>query len=155
MSIEQFYQKHKDKLIGYACAFCYDYEFAEDAVHDSFIKAIVQGDTFKSRSESELLSWFYVVIKNKLIDQGRKKHRTEPYVEYIHDSIAKIELDSELELNEMLDSLPQDLAGSVWMRYLLGYNSKEIGKALGVNDATVRSRLKKAREMLKKDCNKD
>lgn len=155
MNIEQFYQKHKDKLIGYACAFCHDYDLAEDAVHDSFIKSIARGNTFKDRSESELLSWFYIVIKNRLIDCCRKSSRTEPYVDYIHDSKAACELDSELELKEMLDSLPESLAGTVWMRYCLGYNSKEIGKALGLNHTTVRSRLKKAREMLKKQYNKD
>lgn len=150
MGIEQFYQKHKDKLIGYACAFCHDYELAEDAVQESFIKAITRSNTFKGRSEPELLSWFYVVIKRQLLDHSRKKWRTEPYMESIHDKECRNQLDSDLEFKEALKSLPDPLSTSVWLRYYLGYNSKEIGEALGVNDATVRSRLKKARELLKK-----
>ncbi len=151
MGIENFYLKHKDKLIGYACAFCHDYDMAEDVVQESFIKALVKDDTFKDRSEPELLSWFYVVIKNHLVDHSRKKWRNQPYVDYIHDAKVKVDLGSDLEFRQMVKSLPDQLAASVWLRYGLGYNSKEIGEKLGINDATIRSRLKKARELLKKD----
>ena len=151
MGIEQFYLKHKDKLIGYACAFCHDYDLAEDMVQESFMKALIKTDTFVDRSEPELLSWFYVVIKNKLVDHSRKSWRNQPYVDYIHDAKQQVGLESDVEFHQLIKSLPDQLAASVWLRYSLGYNSKEIGKRLGVNDATVRSRLKKARELLKKD----
>ena len=150
MNIEAFYQKHKQKLIGYACAFCHDYDLSEDVVQESFLKSLVKCDTFTGRSEPELLSWFYVVIKNRLVDLGRKDWRTQPYYEWMEErSDDAYGMEGAFAFRELIKTLPDTLAAPVWMRYAMGYNSREIGQALGIKDATIRSRLKKAREQLK------
>ena len=56
---------------------------------------------------------------------------------------------------EAILALPRDQKTAVYMYYYEGYSSAEIAQALGCRQGTVRSRLSRARQALKKDLGGD
>ena len=56
---------------------------------------------------------------------------------------------SELEWQELLASLPDEEGLLFTMRYLQGYNSKQLGEFLDMPPGTVRSKLSSARKHLR------
>jgi RNA polymerase sigma-70 factor (ECF subfamily) len=70
------------------------------------------------------------------------------------DEFSQPQIDSEelvrLEWEKLLETLP-DLEGVIFsLRYLEGYNSKQIGDILLLSPGTVRSKLSSARQHLKR-----
>ena len=57
---------------------------------------------------------------------------------------------SRVETEQMLEALPPNLRQAVRMRHFEGMSSVEIGRALDVPAATVRTRLRAAAILLKK-----
>lgn len=130
-----------------------DEQLAEDAVHTAFlniIKSFYMVEDVDSHKTKRLL---VVVTENVAIDMLRKNKRyskisyeeLEPILSIEPDMLDNIAVQ---ELVEKITELPEIYRNVLELRAYHGLNEKQISAVLGVEYATVRKRLERARSML-------
>ena len=147
--IEELYKKYYEELINWCHSMTGNLYTAEELVHEAFLRAMLHEDTLSTLKEQQSRSWLYRTVKNLYVDRLRHGKK-----EIILDEFSQPQIDSEelvrLEWEKLLETLP-DLEGVIFsLRYLEGYNSKQIGDILLLSPGTVRSKLSSARQHLKR-----
>ena len=119
---------------------------AEDAWQNVFMK-LWKSQNMWDKSENELRKWLVTVALNECRDIKRRLfHRShfdidELTVEYTEDF--------DREVVAAVKELPEKYSKVIYLYYFEGYDIREISSILSANENTVKSRLKRGREMLK------
>ena len=71
--ISSLFEEHADYLFNYAITRVNDSHLAEDLVQETFISALKNYSSFQGKSKAS--TWLISILKNKIIDQYRKKVR--------------------------------------------------------------------------------
>ena len=147
--IEELYKKYYEELINWCHSMTGNLYTAEELVHEAFLRAMLHEDTLSTLKEQQSRSWLYRTVKNLYVDRLRHGKK-----EIISNELSQPQIDSEelvrLEWEKLLETLP-DLEGVIFsLRYLEGYNSKQIGDILLLSPGTVRSKPSSARQHLKR-----
>lgn len=146
--IEGLYKKYHQELVGWCGKMTENLRTAEELVQEAFLRAMLCEELFSALDEKQGRAWLYRTVKNLYVDRIRHTSR-----ETIADSLPEQPKEQEemtaVEWEALLDSLP-DIEGMLFtMRYLQGYNSKQIGEMLHLPPGTVRSKLSSARKHLR------
>lgn len=72
----QSLEAHRKYLQRYAFFHLHDQALAEDAVQDTIIAALAQGNRFEGRSQ--LRTWLTAILKHKIVDLARKRAKGLP-----------------------------------------------------------------------------
>ena len=144
-SVREMYERNFDTLYRICYLYMKNVQDTEDAVHNTFLKAIETGKSFENdcHEKAWLIRVASNICKNMLKSASRK---SEPLSDSIPSS-DEIGIASEIIIE--LSTLPDKLKIPVYLFYYDGYSSEEIGKMLNISSSAVRSRLQKARERLK------
>ena len=129
--IEELYKKYHQELICWSQSMTGSLHSAEELVQEAFLRAMLHEEVLENLQDQQCRSWLYRTVKNLyvMIDGGKV---VEP-----------------MEWEELLEALP-DMEGVIFsLRYLEGYNSKQIGEMLSLPPGTVRFKLSSARQHLK------
>ena len=119
---------------------------AEDVLQDVFVKRLYQAPKFKSPEHER--SWLYRVALNLCRDEWRRSRRSELPLE----AAAGVSLPpEELSLLDQVSNLPEKQRTVLHLHYYQGYGLQEIARLLGVTVPTVKMRLKRGREALRKE----
>ena len=128
-----------------------------DAIQETIVKAFSKVHTL--RTDAYAKTWLIRILINECYTLLRNQQRLELWEEeYIKGTesctqekgfIQKSEEYS--ELYEALARLPEDMRLTVTLFYLEGYQVKEIASILNTTESTVKNRLLRARNRLKKD----
>jgi RNA polymerase sigma factor (sigma-70 family) len=155
---------HIDALYNFAFHLCYNEDDANDLVQETYLKAYrfiskyIQGTNGKA--------WLFKILKNAFINQYRKKSKRPTQVDYeeiatYHDSedasyVDFFDLREEIfqgmmgdEVTNAINSLPLDFRTVILLCDIEGFTYEEISKIVAIPIGTVRSRLHRARNMLK------
>jgi len=147
--------KYKDMVYRIAFAQCSCRQDAEDVFQDVFFKLYNSDGDFAD--EEHLKAWLIRVTVNccKLLNRSAWFRKRTELTEDIAETDVYAEDTEERETAESViaavRALPEKYRSIVMMYYYEEMSCKEIGTALKLNEATVRTRLKRARERLKKD----
>lgn len=132
------------------CILCNPYD-AEDAVQETLLKYLTKAPDFIS--EEHRKAWLIRVStnisKNMLI--FRLKRETVSIEDIENVGITR----NDFELFELIMSLPSKYKVVMVLYYVEGYKAKEIAEIIDINEDTVRKRLQKGRELLKKEIEKE
>jgi RNA polymerase sigma-70 factor (ECF subfamily) len=164
-AFEQLVIRHQKKMVNIACRITGSYEDACDVAQDAFVSAWKEIKRFERKSRFS--TWLYTITVNlsrnrlKQTVTARNRHEVS-----IHAEEGSIHIDppstepSALEMLEKRDvkksvhdcigKLEEEFRLVVVLRDLQGFAYNEIGDMLKVAEGTVKSRLFRAREMLKK-----
>lgn len=146
MNIEQIYERHVDTVYRVAMLYLNNVQDAEDATQNAFINLMQHPQVFHSTEHEK--AWLIVTVtnicKNQLSNWFRKK-RTD--FEEVEPSLS--ERDANDEMLPLVYALPQELKTIVYMYYYEGYSTQEISQYLHLNESTLRSKMQKARTLLK------
>ena len=157
-AMETLMRRHNRTLYRTARAILRDDTEAEDAVQDAYIRAYRALDTF--RGESKLSTWLVRIVANEALMRRRRRARSaevipiEPDVETPMDQQAGPEnetLRGQLRalLEARIDRLPEGYRAVFVLRALEELSVEETAAALGIPDATVRTRYFRARSQLR------
>lgn len=146
--IKELYEKYHQELIGWSQNMTGNQYTAEELVQEAFLRAMLHEEILANLQDQQRRSWLYRTIKNLYVD--RVRHRSKetiveefPVQQQYSEEIIRFEWD------ELLETLP-DMEGVIFsLRYLEGYNSKQIGEILSLPPGTVRFKLSSARQHLK------
>ena len=155
---------HIDALKTFAFHLSYDEDDANDLVQETYMKAHRFIDKYEQGTNAK--AWLFKILKNAYINEYRKKSKRPTRVDFedivsYHDSDDSrvpgyLDLREEIFKNMMgdevtiaINSLPIDFRTVVLLCDVEGFTYEEISKIIDVPIGTVRSRLFRARNMLK------
>jgi len=144
--ITEIYNRQVDTVYRICYSFMKNPTETEDLVQETFLRLMASNVIFQSQEHEK--AWLIVTASNLCKDSLKKWWRKqEPLEEY-----EKTLRQPPFEVNEVLDAvmkLPADQKTAVYMYYYEGYTTSEISAYLKCPQATVRSRLARARKVLK------
>lgn len=160
---EEFFP-HMKALYNFAFHLTYDEENANDLVQETFLKAYRFIDSYQKGTNSK--AWLFKILKNEFINNYRKKVKRPVNVDFedvinYHESddanyVGSLDLRQEIFQNMMgdeitiaLNNLPVDFKTIILLCDIEGFTYEELAKILDIPIGTVRSRLFRARNMLK------
>jgi len=155
---------HIDALKTFAYHLCYDEDDANDLVQETYLKAFRFVDKYDEGTNAK--AWLFKILKNAYINEYRKKSKRPTKVDFedivsYHDSEESVlpgylDLREELfdkmmgdEITIAINALPLDFRTVLLLCDVEGFTYEEISKIIDVPIGTVRSRLFRARNMLK------
>ena len=151
--VEQIYQHYSDMVFRVALIYMKNQDDAYDIVHNVFEKMLQKRLHFKD--DEHMKAWLIRVTinmcKNLLKSACRNRQvsleeQQEKGCDYAYCDGDEKEQKEEI-LQAILNIKPV-FREVIYLYYYEGYNTKEIGKIVGTNASTIRSRLAKAREIL-------
>jgi RNA polymerase sigma-70 factor (ECF subfamily) len=160
---EEFYP-HMDALYNFGYRLTLDEDDANDLVQETYLKAFRFIETYQRDTNAK--AWLFRIMKNSFINDFRKKTK-EPVktdydeVEQVYNSeeahyTATVDLRQEIfggilgdEITQALNSIPVDFRLIVLLSDIEGFTYEEMSKIIGIPIGTVRSRLHRARNMMK------
>lgn len=147
LTLEELVPRYQGDLYRAAYAVCGDRQEAEDAVQDTLLRY------FRSRrefdSEEHIKAWLLRVCINRSRDFVRSFWRRNR--ESIEDCAASLvfEDSQDRELFTAVMQLPRAYRTVIFLHYYEGYGIREIGEITGAGENTVKSRLHRARALLR------
>ena len=153
-----------DSMYNFAYRLTFDEDDAKDLVQETYLKAFRFIDSFQRGTNAK--AWLFRILKNSFINDFRKKSKQPAKVDYQEvetyynsdDVDANITTDLRIEavqsmigdeVSNALNSLAVDFRTVIILCDLEGFTYEEMAKILDIPIGTVRSRLHRARNLLK------
>ncbi|GAB4112116.1 MAG: sigma-70 family RNA polymerase sigma factor [Thermoflexibacter sp.] len=153
-----------DSMYNFAYKLTLDEDDAKDLVQDTYLKAFRFINSFEQGTNAK--AWLFKILKNSFINDFRKKSRQPAKVDYQEienvynsedvDEDITVDLRSETvqdligdEVSNAINSLAVDFRTVIILCDLEGFTYEEMAKILDIPIGTVRSRLHRARSILK------
>ena len=159
---EEEFMPQIDALYTFAYHLTYNDEDANDLVQETYMKAYRFIDKYKEGTNAK--AWLFKILKNAFINQYRRKSKQPTKVDYEDiagyqegdDDTSYADLREEMfqsmmgdEVTNAINALPVDFRVVILLCDIEGFTYEEISKILDIPIGTVRSRLHRARNMLK------
>ncbi|GEL12355.1 RNA polymerase, sigma subunit, ECF family [Flavobacterium glycines] len=156
-------KRHESKIYGFIYSKVSDRDVSDDIFQDTFIKVI---KTLKSQSyneEGKFLPWVMRIAHNLVIDYFRKNKKMPFYRETEEFSVFSVMTDDsltienqliadqvEMDLQKLIEELPEDQKEVLVMRMYKDMSFKEISEVTGVSINTSLGRMRYALMNLRK-----
>ncbi|MCC5919159.1 MAG: sigma-70 family RNA polymerase sigma factor [Cyclobacteriaceae bacterium] len=155
---------HIDSMYNFAYRLTFDEDDAKDLVQDTYLKAYRFIESFRQGTNAK--AWLFRILKNSFINDFRKKSKQPAKVDYqeveiyynsddVDESITtdlRVETVQHMmgdEVTNALNALAVDFRTVIILCDLEGFTYEEMAKILDIPIGTVRSRLHRARNLLK------
>ncbi len=150
----QLMEAHEKKIFALSFKYMQNTHDASDAAQEAILKVFIH--LAKFRFQSAFSTWVYRVVVNTCMDMLRKKKDTIALEDYeTRSPYANPDQDvlySEFKagLLKAVADLPPDFKSILILKDMEHKKYEEIAQMLGISEGTVKSRLNRAREKLKK-----
>lgn len=158
------FMPHIDSMYNFAYRLTFDEDDSKDLVQDTYMKAFRFINSFQEGTNAK--AWLYRILKNSFINDYRKKSKQPAKVDYQEveqyynsedtpkDSTVDLRLETTKdmigdEISNALNSLAIDFRTVIILCDLEGFTYEEMAKILDIPIGTVRSRLHRARNILR------
>ncbi|WP_373493225.1 sigma-70 family RNA polymerase sigma factor [Aquiflexum sp.] len=161
---DQEFMPHIDSMYNFGYRLTFDEDDAKDLVQDTYLKAYRFINSFEQGTNAK--AWLFRILKNSFINDYRKKSKqpakidyqeVETYynsddVDYGITTDLRVDAVKDMlgdEISNALNSLAVDFRTVIILCDLEGFTYEEMAKILDIPIGTVRSRLHRARNLLK------
>lgn len=155
---------HINSMYNFGYRLTLDRDDAKDLVQDTYFKAFRFIESFQRGTNAK--AWLFRILKNSFINDYRKKSKEPGKVDYqevesfynsddVHHPITpdlRVEALKDMigdEISNALNALDVDFRTVIILCDLEGFKYEEMAKILDIPIGTVRSRLHRARQLLK------
>ena len=155
---------HITSMYNFGYRLTLDRDDAKDLVQDTYLKAFRFIESFQKGTNAK--AWLFRILKNSFITDYRKKSKEPSKVDYqeVESYYNSDEVDRQItpdlrveslkdmmgdEISNALNSLDVDFKTVIILCDLEGFKYEEMAKILDIPIGTVRSRLHRARNLLK------
>jgi RNA polymerase sigma-70 factor (ECF subfamily) len=171
-AFEALMRRHNGRLFRVARSILKDDAEAEDVLQDAYLDAYRHMGEF--RGASQLSTWLVRIVANHALmrlrrqkrdrivipfraDDDRAEHSEQEFVDRKAESPRDLTLRAEVRriLERRIDELPVAFRTVFVLREVEGLSVEETAEALGVPSATVRTRLFRARALLREALARD
>jgi len=165
---ENEFLPHIDSMYNFAYRLTFDEDDAKDLVQDTYLKAFRFIQSFEQGTNAK--AWLFRILKNSFINDFRKKSKQPAKVDYQEvetfynsddvdksiTTVLRVDAVQDMigdEISNALNSLDVDFRTVIILCDLEGFKYDEMAKILDIPIGTVRSRLHRARNLLKEKLN--
>jgi len=167
-AIPRLMDDYADRIYGLGLRMCDDPETAQDLVQETFIRALKGWEGFDGRSEPS--TWLYTIasracqrLERRRAGEPRRMDSVERLLPRGERTLVDLPADGATPLEwvekqdvvrsvrRAIDSLPVDFRLPVVLKEIEGLSVEEVANVLGVKAATVKTRLHRARLLLRKE----
>ncbi|NBA85136.1 sigma-70 family RNA polymerase sigma factor [Emticicia sp. CRIBPO] len=159
------FMPHIDSMYNFAFRLTNDEDDSNDLLQDTYLKAFRFINSFQEGTNAK--AWLFRILKNSFINDYRKKSKEPSKVDYqevetVYNSSEDAEYESTVDLRTesvqdmigdevamALNGLPVDFRTVIILCDIEGFTYEEMAKILDIPIGTVRSRLHRARNLLK------
>ena len=162
-AFESLIRKYQKQVHAHALRKIGDFHIAEDITQETFLQVYQNLETLKDLTQFR--NWLHAIVNNLCIAWFRKNRlqvqsleethiseiETEAYSRYVATEHVKTTAEAHRDLvKKLLTKLKESDREVITLHYFEEMSSSEIGEFLGVSENTVKSRLRRARQRLKK-----
>jgi RNA polymerase sigma factor (sigma-70 family) len=158
------FMPHINSMYNFGYRLTLDSDDAKDLVQDTYLKAYRFIESFQRGTNAK--AWLFRILKNSFINDYRKKSKEPNKVDYqeVESYYNSEDVDRQItpdlrvealkdmigdEISNALNSLDVDFRTVIILCDLEGFKYEEMAKILDIPIGTVRSRLHRARQLLK------
>lgn len=142
--LADLYHRHVDTVWRVCYSFMKNRVDTEDMVQEAFLRAYYVDKPFQSEEHEK--AWLIVTASNLCKDALKRAWRRD---EPLEDHLELVAPGRDAQVLEAVLALPERYKTAVYLYYYEGYSLKEIASILDCPQATVRTRLARARKQLK------
>jgi len=146
ISFEAVVSQYADMVTRLCCLNLNDINQAEDCWQDTFI-ALYKSPSVLEKTIPEIRKWLITVTLNKCRNLNKRQFLRR------HENIDELAIPTyDAYASQVVDALrrlPPAYSQVIYLHYYEGYSVPELASLLARNENTVKSQLKRGREMLK------
>jgi RNA polymerase sigma-70 factor (ECF subfamily) len=149
---KELFDRFSAKMLTVCIRYCGNEEDAKDVLQDGFFKVLTKIKSF--RGQSKLETWLTRIFINEALNSFRQNRYKYRHQEFDGD-IALPEEDVEIpdrdpqDVLKAVQELPDIYRVVINMYAVDGMTHTEIGKLLGITEGSSKSRLSRARKLLR------
>ena len=162
-AFESLIRKYRKQIHAHAWRKTGDFHIAEDITQDTFLQVYQKLDTLDD--PTRFSGWLYAIVNRLCIAWFRKNRirtesleetdiseiETEAYSQYVAAENAKTNAEAQRDLvQKLLTKLKESDRQIITLHYFQEMTYSEIGSYLGISESSIKSRLHRARQRLKK-----
>jgi len=156
-AFEDVVRKYQDRVYNLCRYMIQDAHDAQDAAQDVFLKAYRNLKTFKP--DASLYTWLYRIAVNTCLDYKKKSRPEQAEDESVIDDLTSTEPSPEQRYQSKeigqaiqlaLQKLPESLRAAIVLKEIEDLSYEEIAEVLHTSIGTVKSRVSRAREELRR-----
>ncbi|GGZ41590.1 RNA polymerase [Echinicola pacifica] len=160
-TVDYLYDKYSHALFAVISRVIRDRDIAEEVFHDAFVKIIRKIDSY-DESKGKLYTWMANVCRNAAIDKTRSKefsqnsktNTIDQYVYGLEGASGTAQIVDGIGVKELMTSLSEEQRFVIECIYFKGYTHSEISEEFEIPLGTVKSRIRAALGVLKKNINR-
>ena len=145
-TFDKLVRDHSAAVTTYARAITSDHWIAEEAAHETFIRAWKYLDSF--RGDGSFEGWLLRICRNCVTDLAARRWQEAPFEELPEQPTFNAD---NLAIEDLLSTLPLPQREVITLCGVLGYDYQSASEILDVPVGTIRSRLHRARASLAED----
>ena len=158
---EYLYEKYSRALFAVIARIISDRDIAEEVFHDAFIKITRKIDSYEE-SKGRLYTWMANICRNSAIDKLRSKeisqttktNTIDDFVFGLESQSGTMEQVEAIGVKELMNHLNEDQRFIIEYIYFQGYTHSELSEEFEIPLGTVKSRVRAALQVLKKNIDK-
>jgi RNA polymerase sigma-70 factor (ECF subfamily) len=156
-AFEEIVRKYQDRIYNLCRYMLQDTQDAQDAAQDVFMKAYAGLKVFKP--DASLYTWLYRIAVNTCLDHKKKSRPAQLRDESFVNDLASTEPSPEQRyqskeigqaIQVALQKLPEPLRAVIVLKEIEDLSYEEIAEVLHTSLGTVKSRISRAREELRR-----
>ncbi len=166
-ALKRFLDEYAPRLFRYAKHRLDNLADVDEVVQATLSQAARRLETY--RGEATLLTWLVQICRHEISQAHKRASRADMMEPFLNDQLLRSVVEqiadesacpeagaSRRELISMvqfaLDQLPEHYAKALEMKYVHGYGSREIARALDSTDEAIQSLLARARRAFRQVC---
>ncbi|ASW44112.1 MAG: sigma-70 family RNA polymerase sigma factor [Clostridiales bacterium] len=142
----QVYNSYFETVYRVCFMYLKNIQDTEDAVQSTFIKFLQYKGTFKN--QEHIKAWLIVTASNNCKNFLKHWWRKNINIDSLQEKFITFNEENKY-IFEKIMNLPQKYKLIIYLYYYEGYKLKEIAEKLKMNDSTVRSYLRRGRNLLR------
>lgn len=154
------YELYRNLLLHISYDVLNDYQLAEDALHEAFIKIAQNMSKISDVHSLKTKRYLITITKNAAIDiyrQRKARQRMEIYVDELTEEDLPIiypEPATDGDILDILTNLPAIYRDVFILKYSSLLDNSEIAKLLRISESTVRQRISRGKIIAQNELNK-
>lgn len=153
------YQHYSSALYGIAFRFLNDEMYAEEVLQNTYLKVWNKIDQYDPE-KAAFYTWMVNILKNSAIDISRtlkfqNEKKTVSFDNDVHSDKKENILSLGMEAKQMLKDIDEKYVQVLDYLFLRGYSQSEMSEELDIPIGTIKTRVKKAIDLLRSKLDKE
>lgn len=149
ISLPELYERYSEDIFKYSFSILKRKEEAQDAVQEVFVRYAKNEGSFKK--DCSYKTWLLIITRNYCFNRLKNKSfKSENIENDVFDKSYIPDYDMQISLKDAIMKLPVEYNELIYLKEYEGYSYKEIAEVTNLSPESVKMKLFRARQELRK-----